>query len=596
VRITPRSKHCWMLSVPASNFGPLSLCRVSCGRGLFAAMSLLAAFLLFASAPPALGGEVIEVRSGDSLIKIARERLNAEARWREIAELNAIAAPYHLRVGDTLVLPTAAGESRVMAAPSRRIVGDSKPTDSILEPVSLSDSSRTASDSIAEIESDAISGSAATSPLDPTGTTVSDTARMPDFAPALERRAPVPEVHLDDLLAELDVKNPSIAAARAAARAASFRPSQARSLPDPQLRAQLNSQTDQVGMVDAGGMVSFQNERMYMQMIEASQMIPLGKLEPMGRMEEAMARKMAEESENVRVTFMRSLKTAYAELYLVDATTAVLERTRAILNLLVSSTEAMYRVGEAKQADVLRAQLEVSMIRDRLLMLTGRRRAAVEQINALLVRPAGAPLGRVAHLATYDLAPMSGPDQGPMVRVAQAELAAAEARVDIAQSMFIPDLELMGGIGVESERRPSVSGDPVWQVGVGITVPIWAGTKQEQGLREAKSNLESARHGLEGERAKVRAAWESSLAMGRTARAQVLLYEKTLIPQARLAVDASLSNWRVGSVDFMTVVTNVTTLLGYEIGAIEAIGGFYKSVAMAEEMSGAKLEWRTSAE
>jgi outer membrane protein, heavy metal efflux system len=129
-----------------------------------------------------------------------------------------------------------------------------------------------------------------------------------------------------------------------------------------------------------------------------------------------------------------------------------------------------------------------------------------------------------------------------------------------------------------------------------LTLPIWAGTKQTPGLREAEANLESARHNIDGEREHAQTAWESSLAMGRAARAQSVLYEKTIIPQARLAVESSLSSWRVGAVDFMTVVTNVTTLLGYEIGAIESTGNFYKAVAMAEEWSGAELDWKVSGE
>jgi outer membrane protein TolC len=571
------------------------------GGGFFAAAGVLAAFLI-TSAVPALGQVIVEVRPGDSLYKIARERLGAESRWREIATANGLQPPYHLRSGDTLVLP--GGDTSIVQRDQTTATRSESP---VLFRSETSDSTlflfETTTKSAAEMESETADGFAGGDSLAARSPS-SDSSLPPgmqvlDSAQALHRANTAdhtPRVSLDLLMAELDVRNPSIAAARAAARAANYRPSQARSLPDPQLRARLASEVDQVGMVDGAGMVSFENMRMYMPMVEASQMIPLGKLEPMGRMEEAMARKMAVEAEKVRVDFLRKLKTAYAELYLVDASSAVLERTRSILNLLVASTEAMYRVGEARQADVLRAQLEVSMIRDRLLMLTGRRRAAAEEVNALLIRPAGSPLAPVAPLLTYDLSPSTSADHGPMVRVAQAELEAADARVDVAQSMFIPDLELMGGIGVESERRPSLSGDPVWEVGVGVTIPIWAGTKQTQGLREAESNRDAARLQVEGERAKARSDWESALAMGRTSRAQVLLYEKTLVPQARLAVDASLSNWRVGSVDFMTVVTNVTTLLGYEIGAIEAAGAFYKSVAMAEESSGASFEWKTTAE
>jgi outer membrane protein TolC len=524
-----------------------------------------------------LGDEVITVRPGDTLYKIARERLGADARWRDIAARNNLQPPYQLRVGDSLVLPGPGSDSNPSSSqppptaasspqprPDAQIREDGAPPDTLAH--------RHGSGNVA-----------ASAPPDAAITLT------PPPTPA------TPVVPLVNLMAELEARNPAVASARAAARAATYRPSQARSLPDPMLRATLNSSKDQVGMIDAG-VVSFREESMFEQMIEVSQMIPVGKLAPMGRMEEAMALRQAENARMQLVHHLGDLKKSYAEIYLVDRSAAVLERTRNILKLLVSSTEAMFRVGEAKQADILRAQLEVSMIGDKLLMLEGRRRAAVEEINALLQRPAGSPLGRADDLRTYDFGTLPGLENAPVVRMAEAEAKAAVAKVDVAKSMFIPDVELMGGIGVESMRNPSLNGEPVWSVGVGLTLPIWAGTKQAPGLREAEANLESARRNVEGEMEHARTAWEAALAMGRTARAQSLLYENTIIPQARLAVESSLSSWRVGAVDFMTVVTNVTTLLGYEIGAIEATGNFYKSVAMAEEWSGAALAWKAGGE
>lgn len=55
------------------------------------------------------------VKAGDSLSKIARDVLGDMARWPEIAKLNAIAAPYVIRVGQLLELPA---NDRSPAAPA----------------------------------------------------------------------------------------------------------------------------------------------------------------------------------------------------------------------------------------------------------------------------------------------------------------------------------------------------------------------------------------------------------------------------------------------------------------------------------------------
>ncbi|MCY2960728.1 MAG: LysM domain-containing protein [Planctomycetota bacterium] len=56
-------------------------------------------------APPAGANEYV-VQRGDSLARIARNRLGAESRWQEIATLNPKVDPKSLTVGQKLVLPS----------------------------------------------------------------------------------------------------------------------------------------------------------------------------------------------------------------------------------------------------------------------------------------------------------------------------------------------------------------------------------------------------------------------------------------------------------------------------------------------------------
>ncbi|MAW59610.1 MAG: hypothetical protein CMJ94_02100 [Planctomycetes bacterium] len=55
------------------------------------------------------------VRENDNLTKIAKRELGDGDRWREIAELNEIPKPYHVRVGELLYLP---GEKAAQPAAS----------------------------------------------------------------------------------------------------------------------------------------------------------------------------------------------------------------------------------------------------------------------------------------------------------------------------------------------------------------------------------------------------------------------------------------------------------------------------------------------
>jgi hypothetical protein len=63
-----------------------------------------------------------------------------------------------------------------------------------------------------------------------------------------------------------------------------------------------------------------------------------------------------------------------------------------------ASAETKYAVGDGIQQDVVRAQLELSLIEDRATTLEQRSRSQTAELNALLNRPATAPLGLPQHL------------------------------------------------------------------------------------------------------------------------------------------------------------------------------------------------------
>ncbi|HBW47146.1 TPA: hypothetical protein DEF17_04355, partial [bacterium] len=436
----------------------------------------------------------IEIKVGDTLYKIAREKLGDAKRWNEIAALNGIEAPYNIKVGDKLLLPqineshidVSNGLMRAAAENSSSPLSETAPLSPIKETTDINNQTNRNFNVSSNLHQSEISDT------ELTDTNIQKiTSLKPSFVPTFVEP-------LGPLITGLRAHNPSIHAAEEAARAASYRPSQAGSLPDPMLRTTMRFDQQREVMIDNTGMVSVRTERMTMPMFQISQMIPLGKLGPMSNLERAMAGTYLEMTSMERATKERQLKTAYAELYYIDQAARTCLQIREVLKLLVASTEAMYRVGEARQSDVFRAQLEISMLSDRLLMLEGRRGATVSTINALLDRSESERVGTPESLATYRIDETELTDSSPAVRVAAAEVEAARSKIAVAQSMFIPDIELMGGTMI----RPNL--DPRWEIGVGISLPIWSRTKQTPALREAETKLREAEARLRAARADVR--------------------------------------------------------------------------------------------
>ena len=67
------------------------------------------------------------------------------------------------------------------------------------------------------------------------------------------------------------------------------------------------------------------------------------------------------------------------------------------------------------------------------------------------------------------------------------------------------------------------------------------------------------------------------------------LYGQTVIPQATLTLESSLSSYESGSVDFLTVFANYVTVVEYQMNYYEELQNFYLALTRLEEMTARPL-------
>ena len=175
-------------------------------------------------------------------------------------------------------------------------------------------------------------------------------------------------------------RNPEILAARRKFDVATKRPSQVSTLPEPKL-----SFTN----LGVGHPASALNGSDFAYLgIGLSQEFPFpGKLSLM----KAMARKEADSERQMLLDAeLRVISTAEAGLFDLSYShkaIEIVEKNRDLLDKFTKIAEAKYRVGSGIQQDVLKAQVEISTLMQRLEML-GQQRGSLEAfINSLLNRP-----------------------------------------------------------------------------------------------------------------------------------------------------------------------------------------------------------------
>jgi outer membrane protein TolC len=100
---------------------------------------------------------------------------------------------------------------------------------------------------------------------------------------------------------------------------------------------------------------------------------------------------------------------------------------------------------------------------------------------------------------------------------------------------------------------------------VGINLPIWFKSKQSKKVEEARYDKRSAENRYEAVKNELEFRVSALLAEIEQNSQLIELYRDAIIPQANHTLNSSVDSYQVGSVDFLTLLTNLQTLYRYEL-------------------------------
>jgi outer membrane protein TolC len=393
-----------------------------------------------------------------------------------------------------------------------------------------------------------------------------------------------PRLLLGDVYREARQSSPRAQAARSLAVASRAMVASAGLPPDPQLQLGLmNYELPRLAPMDQVGMAQ----------IQLMQMLPVaGKLRLSRRIAASRADAVAERAGDVEWDVRANVAMAFYDLFATDRALDVARQTLFLLQNIRRTAESMYRVGEGRQADILRAQVEVSRMIEDSIRMTAMRTAMAGRLNALLAR---------GDLATLSPALPEFPDSvpppdsliaqalrtRPMVKAIEGEVAAAGAETELARREIWPDLV----VGAQYGQRSGALGgtERMGSVMLGATIPVFAGKRQLRMRQEAVAMSQMVEADLAAMRADTRAQVIGAHANLIRARRLAALYRTTILPQADATVASALAAYRVGGVDFMTLLDAGMTANRFreQLFALEADEG--KAWAELEMLVGREL-------
>jgi cobalt-zinc-cadmium efflux system outer membrane protein len=389
-------------------------------------------------------------------------------------------------------------------------------------------------------------------------------------------------ITLDDLISEALTHNPAIKSAAERYQAQRAKIPQARSLPDPTLSGGWMGNIAPFS-VQYGDPSSYRG-------LTVGQEVPFpGKLKLRGQIADRGAEAAWWQYEQARRQVAADVKVAYYDYFFYTKAIAITEKDKDLLQKLASIAESLYRVGKGMQPDVFRAQVEVSRIDQKLILLRQQADTARARMNSLLERDPESPLPppapfRAAEFHTsltalYALARQHEPGLEMDRRMIESDRYATE----LARKAYLPDFN----VSYSYEQRPA--NPDMHGVMVGVNIPVYYRTKQRQGVIEATHDLIGSQRDLDDRMTTVNFEIKQQYLAAMASRDLSNLYSRAIVPQSSLALESSMSAYEVGKLDFLSMLTNFADVLDYEVGYYQEVSKFQSALARLEPMVGEEL-------
>ncbi len=345
---------------------------------------------------------------------------------------------------------------------------------------------------------------------------------------------------------------------------------------------------------------AFDQEAMSQFKVGLTQMFPRGDTRALQQKQLAIeSKKFPFERQNRIARVTATVSELWLDAYRSRATSELIQSNRWLFEQLVDVATVSYSsaIGRSRQQDVIRAQLELIRIEDRLLVLQQHFEMDSERLREWLahdLRQRSAPLLLPQNLPMLQLQnsqflPVSivleslnqeQLLQHPAVLALQQQIESASTGVSLAKQKYKPEWGVSASYGYR-EDDPASGRDRAdfFSLGVSFDLPVFTANRQDKEVRSAVSKAEVVRT----------RKWLllRQLAAGmETARAKLLrlesrqeLYDTQLLPQIREQADASLSAYTNDDGDFSEVVRARIAQLNTEIEALAIAVEKQKTIA-----------------
>lgn len=394
---------------------------------------------------------------------------------------------------------------------------------------------------------------------------------------------------IDSLVNKAIRVSPKIEMLKAKKRAADNKIPQVSNLPNPMLTFGLmNLPTNSF---------SFNQEPMTQKVIGLQQAVPFpGKL---SAMEDATAIDtliIDKEIQDAKNEIRKNVSQKYLDLSFYRKSILLANENKKLLEKISEVVSTKYSVSTASQQNLIKVQLEITNISDKIVDLSSKENSTLAVLNSYLLQEANSAI----MTETFDTIETIGitvrqldslaTRYRPYLQGIKLSLEKEKLKQEVAEKDYLPNFNFGVAYGQrDRSQKTGMTQSDFLSFTVGISIPINYGGKISSKVEEtiALQDMQSRQYlnafqFLDG-------VFGTDVSDLSSLKERMILYESGLLPQAQQNLNSALASYQVNAVDFINVIDAQNQLYMIETNLYRLKTEYLKKVAELEFLTGTHL-------
>jgi outer membrane protein TolC len=316
----------------------------------------------------------------------------------------------------------------------------------------------------------------------------------------------------------------------------------------------------------------------------------------MGKVSQKNADIVKQELDDAKNEITKNVASSYYELSFTRKAIALEMESSKLLKSIADVVRTKYSVSSASQQNLLKVELEITKVNDKLDVLTDQESSQLSILNSYLLKPSDSQINvsedfniKFLSLTQEKLDSLAKANRPFLKGINIAEEKAALQK-SLAGYDYYPNFSL----GVQYTQRDKITQTnmnlhDLVSFMVGISLPLNYGGKISAKVEESESMEELYKQQYNSSMQMLDANFGIAISKLITLRKRIDLINNGLLPQAEQTLKAALSSYQVGQIDFINVIDAENNLYKIQTNLYRLKTNYLKEVTSLEFLVGTKL-------